>query len=210
MTATKAMLDCTLCQGRKNQDLQDDQVRALHTTGACQLYCEKCNRHTMWSYAVYDRRAGRDRRTIPRPLSEEELKQPEIKERAYAMVAVPVEVDAYKDLARAVLGKDGRKKTERREAHNRVAVRVPLEVPVRLRVVEIPQRFEEVTRTSNLCKGGIYIESDKAYHLGLPVLVVLHYADVVLAGQLEQRAVVVRLDQLPFAGAKRGVAFKFE
>jgi hypothetical protein len=201
-----AMLECSVCEARKSQQLGEPQLQALSVAGACQILCESCGRPTYWSYVSHERRSGFDRRLFPKPL---EPPPPPPKQAAPAAPrkGMPT-MDEYRELARSALI-DKRTQTERREGLKRNIRRVPLELPVRLRVVDGPAvRWEEVTRTSNVSKGGVYIQSEKSYRVGMRVFVALNFADMVLGGPLEQPGEIVRIDEIPQSNM-RGIAVKF-
>lgn len=195
----QAMLDCDLCGTRQYMTVEGEQLNSLHSTGAAQVYCQKCRRQTLWSYGVHDRRSGKDRRMAPRALF-----VPHAQTQA-AVEPAQQPGSAYADLAKAAIGTH--RPADRRAAQQRGQRRVPLELPVRVRVQEPQERFEETTRTANVCRGGIYLYSDKPYRPDLTVHVALNYADVVIGGALEQRGRVVRVDELPL-NTKRGVAIQ--
>jgi hypothetical protein len=157
---------------------------------------------------AHDRRGHWDRRLVAKPLEPEDLAQsvmvPEPEPEPEVSAPPPPSLAAYQEFARSLFV-DHRATQERRETQQRGQRRVPLELHVRVRVNQIAERFEEVTRTANVCKGGVYILSEKPYRLGLSVLVTLNCQELVMGTTFEQPGKVVRIDKLP-NNAMRGIA----
>jgi hypothetical protein len=97
--------------------------------------------------------------------------------------------------------------TDRRGRVRRMQRRVALQVPVRVRVISAAQQFEEVTRTMNVSRSGIYIQSDKPYAKGTPIYVAMNYSAREPGMSGEQKATVVRVDSVP-GSTSRGVAIQ--
>lgn len=87
--------------------------------------------------------------------------------------------------------------------------RVPLRLPVRVRVWAL-NGPEEITTTRNVSRGGLYFESSAAFQVGQEVRVALNYSQKSAATALEQVGTVVRVEPLPDASKQRGVAVKYE
>ena len=100
-----------------------------------------------------------------------------------------------------------RNAAERRHRSRRGQRRVALQVPVRVRANSPNSQFEEITRTVNVCRNGIYIQSERPYAKGSPIYVAMNYSPRESATAPEQKATVVRVDSLAGTAA-RGVAIQ--
>ena len=69
-------------------------------------------------------------------------------------------------------------------------------------------RFEEVTRTVNTCKTGIYFHTEHPYTKGATALVAMNYNPREAGMTIDQPATVVRVESLP-GSHMRGVAMQF-
>jgi hypothetical protein len=102
---------------------------------------------------------------------------------------------------------DRRIAADRRGRARRLQRRVALQVPVRVRLNTAGSQFEEVTKTVNVSRNGIYIQSERPYGKGSPVYVAMNYSTREPAMNSEQKATVVRIDAL--AGTRaRGIALQ--
>ncbi len=201
----QAMLDCGQCGARKNTSLVEEQVHTLQAGSPARIFCEKCGQMTPWSYASYDRRNGEDRRL-------ERARAAALREAVSAAAAVPlagnVADNPYADLARSFL-KDQRADSGRRGAQQRRHRRVPLELPLRVSARKNGAVLQETTRTMNVCRTGVYFQSELEYHPDLSVGVELNYSGAAPAAgnSFEQPGIVVRVDVLP-RNRRRGIAVK--
>jgi len=207
---TSAMLECTLCRMRRSQLLSEQQLNALHGTGCAQFYCDTCRNNTFWCYAQYDRRSGRDRRIgFPDPIAEQEEPSRHFSDGrmpGLEPLAGGIEEDAARP-SRPSPPPVPRSPDDRRADHQRGHRRIALGLPVLVRVPGHPG-FDERTSTINVCKGGIYIQSEKPYQKDMTCFVILNYTEPAAGSSLEQRARVVRIDLNP-ARPKKGVAIAF-
>jgi hypothetical protein len=90
----------------------------------------------------------------------------------------------------------------------RVHGRNKLRMPIRIRGVLGEGPVDEVTRTENVAKGGVYFLSDKPYFKGAALQVVYPYWTTPGAVNKEYPAEVVRLDEKE--GKPRGIAVRFK
>jgi hypothetical protein len=97
--------------------------------------------------------------------------------------------------------------TDRRGRARRTNRRVALQTPVRVRVISAASQFEEITRTINVSRNGLYFQSERPYTKGLPIYVAMNYSSREPAAAPEQKATVVRVDSVPGA-ATRGIAIQ--
>jgi Tfp pilus assembly protein PilZ len=207
----QVLLDCQSCGNRRLQELDEKQANNLRLDFECWINCESCGKPTTWAFSANDRREGRDRRDYPRPVVEE---MPEISplelERPVSLSRNPSH-EAYHQLAQekreTQLAQEKRETEERRTAAQRTQKRLPLSLPVRVRVVEPYRTFHEVTQTQDVSRGGILIYSDKSYKVGDSVMVALNYSAGVAGSDLEQSGKVVRMVPLPFEG-KQSIAIQ--
>ena len=200
----EAMLDCAVCGTRKWKPMEGSHAEDLRIAGAAKLFCESCTRETYWLYSQHEEGSAAPRRTAEPPARVDPT-------------ALPADVPgAAAVLADASGGSQGpvrsmqterRLGSDRRQRARRNQRRVSLQVPVRLRVSSPSAQFEEVTRTVNVCRSGIYIQTERPYSKGLPLYVAMNYSlrDPGMAG--EQKATVVRVDAVPGSPAK-GVAIQ--
>jgi hypothetical protein len=98
-------------------------------------------------------------------------------------------------------------RTDRTKHVNRVEHRVPLKLPVRVRVWAL-DGLEEVTTTKNVSRGGLFFETAVGFHVGQEVRVALHYAGK-SSTVLEQAGHIVRVETV--AGSlRKGVAVRYD
>lgn len=210
---TSAMLECTLCRMRKSQLLSEQQGSGLNSTGCALFYCGACQKNTFWCYADYDRRSARDRRvSFPDPAAD--------LERALRHHAPDGRMPGLEPLAGDLQGQAApqpppaaaapppppRTPVDRRVEHQRSNRRIALGLPVHVRAGR--PEFAEATFTVNVCKGGVYIHSDKPFQKDMTCFVVLNYEQSALAAGMEQKGRVVRIDAHPLRPGK-GVAIAF-
>jgi hypothetical protein len=204
---TSAMLECTHCRRRKSQLLSEQQLNGLHSTGCSLFYCDACRNNTFWCYADYDRRSTRDRRVgVPDPNAELEsaMRQRPLNGRIPGLE--PLGGDLRPEAAHPA-PVTGARSSDRRTQPQRDYRRIALGLPVRVRAGR--PEFEERTTTVNVCKGGIYISTEKPFQKDMNCHVVLNYAQSELGNGMEQKARVVRIDVHPLRPQK-GVAIAFE
>jgi len=197
-----AMLDCAICSTRKWKDLEASHEEDLRMAGAARLYCDGCARETYWFYSQHSEGASTAGRTA----------QPPARSKA-SSGAVEVSASSSGEAAVAaqtpqrVTQAERRTAADRRHRARRAQRRVALQVPVRLRVNSPASQFEEETRTVNVCRNGIYIQSERPYSKGAPLLVAMNYSPRQPDMTSEQSATVVRVDTLAGTAA-RGVAIQ--
>jgi hypothetical protein len=183
------MLECVICTGRKWQTLASAQEEDLRLAGAARILCGHCGRETYWLY------------------SQNEPAGTTVAARASgAHNGSPVNRDAIpaQPVMRS-LQTERRVGTDRRGRLRRIQRRVGLQVPVRVRVMSSASQFEEVTRTVNVCRNGLYIQSERPFDPGLPVYVAMNYSPKDPGVAAEQKATVVRVDPIPGSDAQ-GIA----
>ena len=197
-----AMLDCAICSTRKWKDLEASHEEDLRMAGAARLFCDSCTRETYWFYSQHSDGASTAGRTA----------QPPARIKA-SSGAVEVSASSGGEAAGSpqpplrVMQAERRIAAERRHRARRAQRRVALQVPVRLRVNSPASQFEEVTRTVNVCRNGIYIQSEQLYAKGAPIYVAMNYSPQQPDMSPEQKATVVRVDST--AGApSRGIAIQ--
>lgn len=206
---TSAMLECTLCRMRRSQLMSEQQFNGLHSTGCALFYCDTCRNNTFWCYADYDRRSARDRRVgFPDPAAD--------LERALHHRSNDGRMPGLEPLAGDLQGQaaakprpaapQARTPADRRAEQQRGNRRIALGLPVHVRAGR--PEFEERTNTVNVCKGGIYIHSDKPFQKDMPCYIVLNYEQSALAPAMEQKGRVVRIDMHPLRPHK-GIAITF-
>ena len=189
-----AMLECAVCTGQKFHELSEENLEELRCSGAVGLVCPTCKRKTYWLYG------------------------------AHGGVATPaVRASELASLSSSTMGTMGRAHSdgtklyqserrvtsERRSIARRHTRRVALQLPVRLRVNSMNARFEEVTRTINTCKTGIYFQSEHPYSKGATALVAMNYNPREAGMTMDQPATVVRIENIP-GSHMRGVAMQFK
>ena len=192
-----AMLDCVVCRARKWRNLEAVAAEEVRSTGATKLFCDNCGRYTYWLFSEGDSEA------VP------QRKQGEL-------VSVGVGESPFVNGGTAALRSEmmrlyqpeRRKGADRRGGVRRTERRVALQLPVRLRVNANGAQFEEVTRTVNVGRSGIYFQTERPYSKGLSTFVALHYSPSEPGVLTEQRGTVVRVDSLPGSTVARGVAIQ--
>jgi hypothetical protein len=173
-----ATLECSLCQTRRLWDPGETESKSLIQYGAAILPCDVCGRGTFWVHSDEDRRSNTERRDTSFSI----------------------------DHGKGTLGGEDRRVLEDRRMH-RGPRRVPLTLPVRVRGTGSDQ-FEELTKTSNVSRGGIHFYTERSYRVGQQLLVVMKYSPNSQTTAVEQRAEVVRVDAAD-AKTRGGVALKF-
>lgn len=186
-----AMLECAVCTGQKFHQLNEDNLEELRNSGAVSLVCETCHRKTYWLYG------------------------------AHGGVSTPAAVKASEIMSMSSLAPrnsqessrmyqpERRLNQERRSISRRHTRRVALQLPVRLRVSAMNGKFEEVTRTINTSRTGIYLQSEHPYTKGASALVAMNYNPREAGMTMDQIATVVRVDSIP-GSHMRGVALQFK
>ncbi|MBI2820324.1 MAG: hypothetical protein HYX73_10120 [Acidobacteria bacterium] len=170
--------------------------------GAARLFCESCTRDTYWFYSQHSEGASTAGRTA----------QPPARIKA-SNGAVEVSASSSGEAAGSpqtpmrIMQAERRIGTDRRHRARRTQRRVALQVPVRLRVNSPASQFEEITRTVNVCRNGIYIQSERPYTRGAPLYVAMNYSPKETGILSEQKATVVRVDSTAGTPA-RGVAIQ--
>ena len=198
----EVMLDCVICGGRKWRTLDTIGAEELRSTGATRAHCETCNRETYWKTSDYGRRTGNDRRAQredPKP----QTVDPNLGIERIALQPPP-DRERYRQAGAQIL-QEKRTTTDRRQAFNRNHGRVPLRLPVMVRVSNGALRFEEVTETLNVSRTGVYFQTARPYEKGTPVQVTLNYSPMNPTSGIEQPGTVVRIDPDPVTRTK-GVA----
>jgi hypothetical protein len=185
------MLECVICSGRKWKSLEESHEEDLRLSGAAKLFCDGCTRETYWLYSRNDSGAIPVRKTAEPPVRAEHS--------AAAPSAEPVPMRSMQTERR--IGTDRRGRVRR--LHRRVA----LQVPVRVRAVSTAAQFEEITRTVNVSRTGLYIQTERPMTKGLPIYVAMNYSAREPGMASEQKATVVRVDAIPGSRA-RGVAIQ--
>jgi len=187
-----AMLDCAICSTRNWKPLEPVHEEDLQMAGAARLFCENCTRETFWLYSQHSEGASAMRRTAEPPsrangtvIGEEQSSGTARAEPAGSGSAPIRAMHANRRIA-----------ADRRSRTRRVQSRVALQIPVRLRLSTADSQFEEVTKTVNVCRNGIYIQSERPYGKGSPVYVAMNYSPREPALTSEQKATVVRVDAL--------------
>ncbi|MBI3934832.1 MAG: PilZ domain-containing protein [Acidobacteria bacterium] len=171
--------------------------------GAARLFCESCTRETYWFYTQHSDGSSTAGRTAQPPAR---MKASNGAVEASAASAGGESATEQKGPIRT-LQMERRMGTERRHRSRRAQRRVALQVPVRVRLNSPASQFEEVTRTVNVCRNGIYIQSERPYARGSPIYVAMNYSPKEPTITAEQKATVVRVD--PLAGtAARGIAIQ--
>jgi hypothetical protein len=189
-----AMLECAVCTGQKFHQLNEANLDELRNSGAVSLLCDTCHRKTYWLYG------------------------------AHGGVATPAAVKASEIMSMSSLGSspaakpagegprlyqsERRINSDRRGIARRFARRVALQLPVRLRVNAMSGRFEEVTRTINTSKSGIYFQTEHPYSKGATAMVTMNYNPRETGMTMDQTATVVRVEHIP-GSHMRGVAMQF-
>lgn len=195
-------LECQRCRARQQRSLDEEDLRALHLDGSTLLFCPQCRQETPWGYFSRERRRGRDRRSRPRV----EPAPPAKAEKAVAPPVTPLRTgDPLEDLTRSFL-EEKRSSPDRRAIQQRIHPRAPLQLLARVSA-QTDGVFQEITRTTNVSRSGVYFQSEYPYQRNQPVAVQLSYSEVMKDSHTEKPGVVVRIDLLP-ASVGRGIAVK--
>ena len=198
-----AMLDCVVCNTRKWKTLEAAKAGEARSAGATKFFCSDCGRETYWLFPQNDSGAAPQR------------KEPELVSRMVSGTRAAVGgmsptnggTAAARDEIQRLSRTERRMGADRRARMRRSHRRVSLQLPVRLRVSSNGAQFEEVTRTVNVCRNGIYIQTEQPYSKGLPAYVALNYSPREPYPLTEQKGTVVRVDSLP-GNSARGVAIQ--
>ena len=193
-----AMLECVICSARKWKALEEPHHEDLKLSGAAKLFCDGCTRETYWLFCRNDMGTAPARRTAEPPVRSES--QPaQVGLGAASAESAPIRsVQTERRLG-----------TDRRSHSRRIHRRVALQVPVRVRAISAASPFEEVTRTVNVCRNGIYIQTERHYTKGAPIYVAMNYSAKEPGMAAEQKATVIRVDSIPGTQA-RGVAIQMQ
>lgn len=203
---TGAMLDCAVCSTRKWQTFEPAHEDELRLAGATRLYCSNCAHETYWLYSQHDSGAAPERRAPEPPPSSAEDSSTATEASASAP---PAEKGNGKQETMRSSQSERRNGLERRARPRRTNRRVALQMPVRIRVSTQASQFEEVTRTVNVSRNGIYFQTERPYTMGLPTHVALNYSPHASGPLSEQKGTVVRVDSE--AGSRtRGVAIQLQ
>jgi hypothetical protein len=187
-----AMLECAVCTGQKFHELNETNLDELRCSGAIGLECSTCKRKTYWLYGAH----GGVATPAVRASQLASLNSSELAPKGHS--------DGHK-----LYQSERRTSAERRSISRRHTRRVALQLPVRLRVNSTNTRFEEVTRTVNTCKTGIYFHSEQPYAKGASALVAMNFNPREAGMTMDQRATVVRIENIP-GSHMRGVAMQFQ
>ena len=199
-----AMLECAVCSSRRWKSLEDAHAVDLPVSGAARLFCESCTRETYWLYSQHSGGAAAPRRTSEPPARADANV---IAGQEPAAGPANAEPDSVPKGPVRSLQTERRFASDRRGRSRRTNRRVALQVLVRLRVSSACSQFEEVTRTVNVSRNGIYIQTERPFAHGLPLYVAMNYPPREPGLLPEQKATVVRVDPVPNSPA-RGVAIQ--
>jgi hypothetical protein len=200
-----AMLDCAMCGSRKWKSLEDTHAEDLRISGAAKLFCEGCTRETYWMYSQHSDGAAAVRRTAEPP-SRATITAAQGAETGGAPPPPGESAGGPTGPVRS-MQTERRVATDRRGRARRSNRRVALQTPVRVRVISAASQFEEITRTMNVSRNGLYFQSERPYTKGLPIYVAMNYSSREPAVAPEQKATVVRVDSVP-GSATRGIAIQ--
>lgn len=198
------MLECAVCTAQKFHDLDATHMEELRAAGAVGLECPNCKRKTYWLYGAHGGVA------TPLAMSAGDRSLMSAASAASSMSAMGMSSTGRSSSSEGpkLNQQERRLTTDRRGIARRRARRVALQMPVRLRVSNMSARFEEVTRTINTCKTGIYIQTEQPYAKGAAAMVAMNYNPRETGIVMDQQATVVRVENMP--GSKmRGVALQF-
>lgn len=175
---SEAMLNCVVCGTRKWMSLEPAAEEDLRGAGAARLDCDCCGRQTYWFYAQSNSGAAPQRKAPePPPLATRELA---------SLVAEALPAPHEDELrSRQTERRNG---AERRLRSRRGQRRVALQLPVRVRVNSLGTQFEEVARTLNVCRNGVYFQTERPYATGLPAYIALNYSARTSARSRSRRA----------------------
>ena len=154
-----AMLDCVVCNTRKWKTLEAAKAGEVRSAGATKLFCSDCGRETYWLFPQNDSGAAPQR------------KEPELVSQTVSGAGPAVGgmsptnggTAAARDEIQRLSRTERRMGADRRARMRRSHRRVSLQLPVRLRVSSNGAQFEEVTRTVNVSRHGIYIQTEQPH-----------------------------------------------
>jgi hypothetical protein len=195
-----------MCGTRKWKSLEETHTEDLRISGAAKLFCESCTRETYWTYSQHSEGNSAVRR-IAEPSSRTMTSAVGGAE-AGAAAAADEPAGCQQGPVRS-MQTERRVASDRRGRTRRTNKRVALQTPVRVRVISAASQFEEVTRTMNVSRNGLYFQSDRPYTKGLPIYVAMNYSPREPAVAAEQKATVVRVDSVP-GTATRGIAIQLQ
>lgn len=202
-----AMLECVVCGSRKWRQLEFSKANELATSGAVLLACDGCRHETFWRTSDYGRRGGLERRAPTEAIHPEAVERILRGERAG--VQAPLDRDMYRKAAAGIVLSDRRTGVDRRQNFQRGHDRVPLRLPLRVRVNFKTAYFEEQNTTLNVSRHGVYFRSRLPYEKGFPAFVVLNYSPQNPSANIEQPATVMRVESL-IADGTRGIGLLIE
>ena len=197
----EGMLDCVVCGTRKWQTFEGTKAEELRLAGATRLPCSVCRADTYWTFSQNERRQSQDRRkepVAPRP--------PELN---FPIVALkpPPDKEFYRQAAIQAFQTERRTGVDRRQEVQRNHHRLPLQLPIRVRVQSFNLQFEEVTNTVNVCRTGVFFYSPRPYSKGVRAFITLNYVQHDPIPNLEHSGTVVRVESNPRSESK-GVAIQ--
>jgi hypothetical protein len=174
------LLVCCRCQSTKPHLVNEKEIWPLD------LYCDVCSDSTGWTPAgPAQARANDDK---------------------------GVNMDAYAELARVIMANKPRRTDFVKEVwdvlrrERRSIRRAPLELPVRIRLKDVPG-VEEFTNTVNIARGGIFVLSQMRFRPGQRVMVAMN-CQPGRSIPVEQAGIIVRITRLPDC-EDQGVAIRF-
>jgi hypothetical protein len=189
---SEAMLDCAVCSTRKWMSVEPAAAEELRGAGAARLYCDGCGRETYWLYAQSHSGAAPQRKT-PEPLP---LRAAEPANLVAEAPTAPREESLRSCQTERRIGADRRQRSRRGQR------RVALQLPVRVRINSLGAQFEETARTLNVCRNGIYFQTERPYAKGISAYVTLNYSTRDTGPVAEQRGTVVRVDSIAGSPAR--------
>ncbi|OFV99963.1 MAG: hypothetical protein A3F68_01400 [Acidobacteria bacterium RIFCSPLOWO2_12_FULL_54_10] len=202
----EAMLECAVCSTRKWQSFGAANAEELRLAGATRLSCPLCNVDTYWTFAENDRRANNDRRKQPELLKPQQVDlQPGTEKVAFQP---PPNREHFQQEAARMFQPEHRASVDRRQTPQRGHYRVPLRLPIRIRVSSFNVQFEEVASTVNVCRTGILFHSTRPYSKGILAYVTLNYSPSDPSA-IEHAGTVVRIDSNP-SSENRGIAIQLQ
>lgn len=202
----EAMLECAVCSTRKWQSFGAANAEELRLAGATRLPCPLCNTDTYWTFAENERRADQDRRKQTEPPRPQQVDlQPGTEKVAFQP---PPDREHFQQQAVRMFQPERRASVDRRQSPQRTHFRVPLRLPIRIRVSSFNLRFEEVASTINVCRTGVLFHSARPYSKGTLAYVILNYSPSDPTA-IEHTGTVVRIDSNPGSEVK-GIAVQLQ